>query len=374
MVTKSKMDYYETLGVPRDADTKAIKSAFRKLAMKYHPDRNKAPDAEEKFKQIAEAYAVLSDPKKRAEYDARGHAGVAGFSQEDLFGGIDFEDLFGGHDFGFDFGMGGTGSLFDRFFGPRRHRATTASGPPKGANLEVGLSIPLELVVAGGTETLRFRRQVACAACHGTGADPASPPRPCSECAGSGRKVITSRQGGFSFQQVTTCPRCQGRGEVIDRPCTACHGSGHTEREETLKVKIPAGVEEGMVLRISGHGQPSPLPGGQPGDLFVVVRSQADGRFERRGADLWRTETIRPEDAVLGMALKVPTLDGKVTVTVPPGTQPGDILRLQGKGLPEFGHARHGDLYLRVHIAIPHRLSNEERGLYERLRELRKDK
>lgn len=373
MATKSTTDYYEILGIPRDADTKAIKSAFRKLAMKYHPDRNKAPDAEEKFKQIAEAYAVLSDPRKRAEYDARGHAGVAGFSQEDLFGGIDFEDLFGGHDFGFDFGLGG-GSLFDRFFGPRRHRASTASASPKGANLEVDLHIPLELVATGGTEILHFRRKVACTQCRGSGADPATPPRSCDECGGSGRKAVTTRQGGFTFQQVTTCPRCQGRGEIIDKPCMTCGGSGHVDRDETLKVKIPAGVEEGMVLRIGGHGQPSQVPDGQSGDLFVVVRSKGDARFERRAADLWRTEVLQLEDAVLGVALKVPTLEGRVTVTIPPGSQSGDILRLQGKGLPEFGHARHGDLFLRLQVTIPKRLSEEERRLFERLREIRKDK
>jgi molecular chaperone DnaJ len=370
MANRTKADYYEVLGVPRDADTKAIKAAFRKLAMKYHPDRNKAPDAEEKFKQIAEAYAVLSDPNKRADYDARGHAGVAGFSQEDLYGGIDFEELFGGHDFGFDFGLGG--GLFDRFFGPRRHRATTASASPRGANLEMELMIPLERVATGGTEVLHFKRRVACAACKGTGADPGVPPRTCSECQGSGRKAVTERQAGFTFQQITTCPRCQGRGEIVDKPCAKCRGSGHTDQDETLKVKIPQGVEEGMVLRISQHGQPSPTPGGKPGDLFVVVHSKADSRFERQGADLWRTEELELEDAVLGASLKVPTLDGKVAVTIPPGTQPGEVLRLHGKGLPEFGHARHGDYYLRLQVVIPRTLNGEEQQLYERLRKLRK--
>jgi len=371
MTNRTKADYYEVLGVSRDADTKTIKAAFRRLAMKHHPDRSKEPDAEEKFKQIAEAYAVLSDPNKRADYDARGHAGVAGFSQEDLYGGIDFEELFGGHDFGFDFGLGG--GLFDRFFGPRRHRASTASASPRGANLEINLAIPLTLVATGGTEVLRFKRQVACDTCKGTGADPAVPPRTCTECQGSGRKAVTSRQGGFSFQQITTCPRCRGRGEIIDKPCATCHGSGHLDRDETLKVKIPQGVEEGMVLRISEHGQPSPTPGGKPGDLFVVVHSKTDSRFERRGADLWRTENLSLVDAVLGVSLKVPTLDGEVSVTVPPGVQAGEILRLHAKGLPEFGHERDGDLYLRLNVVIPKVLSADERGLFEKLRALKGD-
>jgi molecular chaperone DnaJ len=370
MANRTKADYYEILGVPRDADTKAIKSAFRKLAMKFHPDRNKEPGAEEKFKQIAEAYAVLSDPKKRAEYDARGHAGVAGFSQEDLFGGIDFEDLFGGHDFGFDFGLGG--GLFDRFFGPRRHRTSSASAPAKGANLEIDLAIPLELVATGGAEVLRFKRRVACETCKGSGADPSTPPRTCTECQGSGRKAVTSRRGGFSFQQITTCPRCQGRGEIIDKRCPACGGKGYQDREESLKVKIPQGVEEGMVLRISGHGQPSPVPGGRVGDLFVVVHSRSDSRFERRGADLWRTEKVALVDLVLGVSLKVPTLDGAVSVNIPAGTQPGEVLRLHGKGLPEFGHGRHGDLYLRLQVVVPRELSAEEKELYEQLRKIKR--
>jgi molecular chaperone DnaJ len=350
-------DYYEVLGVPNDADEKAIKEAFRALALKYHPDRNKEPDAEARFKEIAEAYAVLSDPKKRAEYDARGYAGVAGFSPEDLFGGIDFEEIFGGHDFGFG------GNIFDRLF--RRHR-----GPARGVNLEVGLEIPLERVISGGEETVRFPRTSACPVCHGSGARPGTSPRKCTECDGTGRKVFKRQQQNITIQQFATCPACQGRGEFIDKPCHECHGSGEVERTDTITVKIPVGVEEGMALRVAGHGMASPESGGTPGDLFVVIRSQPDPRFERQGVDLWRTQTLELTDAVLGTTVEVPTLDEAVTVTIAPGTQPDSVLRLRGKGLPAFGAGPQGDLYLNVRVRIPEHLSKEERQHFERLREL----
>jgi molecular chaperone DnaJ len=350
------------LGVPRNADGKAIKDAFRTLALKYHPDRNKAPDAEERFKQIAEAYAVLSDPKKRAEYDTRGFAGVAGFSPEDLFGGINFEDIFGGA--GFDFDLGG--GLFDRFFHRRR-------SPPRGANVEVDLPIPLQRVVSGGPEPVRLQRPVDCPDCHGSGARAGTQPRPCGACGGSGRQVLTRRQqkdkSQVTVQQITVCPECRGQGRVIDQPCPKCGGRGKIEQEETLTVTIPVGVEEGMALRVSGHGLPSPEAGGLPGDLFVVVRSIPDPRFERAGADLWRIETLPLADAVLGTTLEVPTLDGHASVTIPAGTQPDSVFRLRGKGLPEFGGG-HGDLYVRMQLHVPQHLSPEEKGLYQQLRTL----
>lgn len=347
------------LGVAKDAEQKAIKDAFRNLALKYHPDRNKEPGAEERFKEIAEAYAVLSDPKKRAEYDARGFAAVQGFSQEDLFGGINFDDIFGGLNFDF-----GGGSPFEGFFHRRR------AGPARGANIEVELFVPLERVANGGEEKIRLSRPSSCPACHGTGAEGGAAPKACATCKGTGRITRSSRKEKehILIQQVSTCPDCHGRGSIIEHPCHQCQGSGEVEQEEDLTMKIPQGVDEGMALRIPGKGMPSPEAGGITGDLFVVVRSKPDPRFERAGADLLRQETIPLVDAVLGATLQVPTLDGSASVTIPPGTQPGAVLRLKGKGLPEFGNGRKGELYLRIDVHVPEKLSREERELYERLR------
>jgi len=364
IIETAQRDYYEVLGVPKNADGKAIKDAFRKLALQYHPDRNKAPGAEERFKEIAEAYAVLSDPKKRAEYDTRGFEGVAGFSREDLFGGIDFEDLFGG--LNFDFGSGG--GLFNHFFHRRQ------AGPARGSNIEVGLAIPLERVVSGGEEKVHLPYHTVCSACHGSGAAAGTQPRVCSACNGSGHQTTSHREtrdkSNVLIQQISVCPACGGQGSFIDKPCPECGGQGKTTHDEVLSVTIPVGVEEGMALRIPGRGLPSREPKGQPGDLFVVVRTAPDSRFERDGADLWHSETIAVADAVLGMKLKVPTLDHSAEVTIPPGTQPDAVLRVRGKGLPAFGGGQHGDLYLRIRVHVPEHLSSEERNLYLKLRDL----
>lgn len=359
--TQPQRDYYEVLGLKKDADAKAIKDAFRKLALQYHPDRNKTSEAEAKFKEIAEAYAVLSDPKKRAEYDARGFAGVEGFSAEDLFGGINFGDIFG--DFGFEFG----GGLFDRLF---RHQRR---GPQRGSDIEVRLVVPLERIDQGGEEPIRFHRQVACPNCNGTGSQSGAAPKPCPTCGGSGTKVISRQEKqGVHFQQLTTCPTCHGTGKFIEKPCRACDGTGRVEKEESLKVRIPPGIDEGMALRIAGHGYPS-NSGGPPGDLYVLVHSAPDARFERVGGDLWRVEDIDVTDAVLGAQRTVPTLNGSVEVTIPPGTQPDAVLRLRGKGLPQFGDGR-GDLNLRVRVRIPEKLTAKERALFEQLRALRRQR
>ena len=364
MATNKQRDYYEVLGVARDADQKAIKDAFRTLALKYHPDRNKAPDAEEKFKEIAEAYGILSDPKKRAQYDTGGFAGVEGFSAEDLFANIDFGDIFGNSGFGFNFG----GGMFSDLFG-RRH-----AGLVRGQDLEVHIVIPLERLNTGGDETVRFARKVSCPVCSGSGAKPGTEPLTCKSCGGSGRKVITrdqkQEQGSVHFQQITVCPDCHGQGTFNEHPCTECHGRGQTDKEETLKVHIPKGIGEATSLRIQGHGMPSEKAGAPPGDLYVVVRSVRDPRFERSGSDLWRRETLNAVDAVVGTKIKVPTLEGEVEVTIPAGTQPDEILRLHGKGLPEFKGHGHGDLNLRIQIHIPEKLSAEERALYKQLQDL----
>ena len=358
-------DYYDVLGVAKDADQKAIKDAFRELAMKYHPDRNKAPDAEEKFKEISEAYGVLSDPEKRAKYDAGGFAGVADFTAEDLFGGIDFGDIFGDMGFGFDLGGGG---IFDRL--SRHGRA----GPRRGQDIEVILDVPLELINNGGDEVVRYTHPISCPTCSGSGLEPGTTARKCETCGGSGRKVITSDEqkegSSVRFQQITVCPACNGQGTFIDHPCKKCHGRGQLEKHESLKVHIPAGIGEGTPLRVKGHGMPANEAGAPAGDLYVLVRSIPDSRFERVGADLWRKETIETVDAVLGTRLKVPTLKGNVDVKIPPGTQQDEVLRLRGKGLRKFDGKGYGDLNLRIQVHIPEAISAEERSLYEQLRSL----
>ncbi|TNF97994.1 MAG: J domain-containing protein [Gammaproteobacteria bacterium] len=359
-------DYYEVLGVPRDADEHAIKDAYHKLAMKWHPDRNDSPEAEEKFKEIAKAYAILKDPKKRARYDSMGMEGVAHFTPEDLFGGLDMGDLFGDMGFGF-----GGSSIFDRMFGGRAR----ARQPTQGQDLRISVEVPLEVVYHGGQHEIRVSHPVTCETCHGYGtADGKSPPL-CKACNGSGRRVSSrSEQRGkqqFTFQQMTICPQCQGKGTQISSPCLACSGFGKIEKAETLKVTIPAGIEDGMVLRVAGHGLPAEQPGLPPGDLQVTVLSKLDPRFQRRGADLWRSQIIEAADAALGTEIQVPTLDGKLKVKIPAGTQPDEILRLRGKGLPRFRGSGHGDLNLRIVVHIPEDLSKEERQLYQELRKKR---
>lgn len=337
------------------------------LALKCHPDRNKDPGAEATFKEIAAAYAVLSDPEKRTQYDTQGFAGVAGFSEEDLFRHVDFGDLFGG--FNFDFGglgFGAGGGLFDRFF--RRRRA----GPPRGENIDVELEVPLARVMTGGEERVQVTRAVGCPACRGTGAKDGTKRHRCETCQGRGSVVEQSQRretgGDVIVRTIRACAACEGRGEIVDERCPACDGRGRTTRTETLTVNVPVGVEEGMALRVPGHGMPSEARGGKAGDLYVIVRTLADPRFVRRGADLWRAEAVTIPEAVLGGRHIVPTVDGSADVTIPPGTQPGSLLRLAEKGLPEFGGGRRGHLYLQLHVEIPERLSKKQRELYEQLR------
>jgi len=306
---------------------------------------------------------VLSDPKKRADYDAGGFAGVAGFTAQDLFGGIDFEDLLHGFDLGgFDFGGGG---LFERFFGGHRRPRK-----PRGADIEIELAVPLARIATGGGEVVRVPRAAACAACGGTGAAAGTQPRRCEACHGSGRHVTSRQEGGVRFEQIATCADCAGRGTIIDRPCQACAGTGAVERSETLTIKVPAGIEEGTLLRIAGRGMLDEARAGPPGDLLVAIRSLPDPRFERNGADLWCAQSLSIPDAVLGAQIEVATLDGNATVRVPAGTQPDTVLRLRGKGLPRSSGTGRGDLLLRVKLVVPVKPSAAEKDLYRRLLDL----
>lgn len=357
VMNATEKDYYQILGISREAEPKAIKTAFRRLAMKYHPDRSKEPDAEARFKEIAEAYGVLSDPKKRAMYDKHGHAGISDMSYEDIFGGIDLGDIFGGHDFGFG------SSIFDSLFGHGRPK-----GPVQGSNLEVRLNVPLAVIAQGGKQEVRYHRQKQCATCHGTKAKPGTSPQQCSECAGSGRKIIQRKSEGVTFQQITTCAQCQGSGVTVKSKCPDCKGMGVTLVEEKINVTIPKGLEEGMPLRVAGHGMPPPIDSGVPGDLFVIVRTEPDSRFERQGANLVSSRMIAITDAVLGCDLAISCLEGSEILHVPPGTQPGAIFEMKGKGLPDFNSHGVGSLYVRISIEIPKLLTPKEQTLWEALR------
>ncbi|MHC4932668.1 MAG: DnaJ C-terminal domain-containing protein [Planctomycetota bacterium] len=355
-----RRDYYEVLGVARDADADTIKAAFRELALRYHPDRSQESDSEERFKEIAEAYAVLGNEKKRAQYDAGGFGGVSDIRPEDLFSGADFQDLFGG--LGFE-GLGG-GGLFDRLFGGLHRRST------QGAPVEVRVRIPLEMVVSGGEQRVSVGHPRTCSDCSGSGAASGTEPRSCAPCGGTGQRTSTSQQGNVRMQTVTTCSSCQGRGRFIDDPCASCGGSGEVSEGESLTVRIPVGAEEGMVLRVPGKGMPPPVAGASPGDLLVVVETLSDPRFTRRGAHLWREEELPLVDAVLGASLRVPTLTGHASVKVPPGSQPDTVMRLRGKGLPELGSERRGDLYVALRLRVPDELSREQRKLWKQLKAL----
>ena len=348
-------DYYEVLGVPRDADTKTIKDAFRQLARRYHPDISTEPDAEQRFKEIAEAYGVLSDPARRASYDAQGSAGLAGATAEDLWGGIDFADIFGT-------GAAAFGSLFERLFGP------AAAGPRRGEDVRLDLVLSLEEVLAGGNHAVIIRRPGPCPRCAGNGSGPGITPRRCPGCGGTGQQAVASRHGPLLVRQVTTCPECGGRGRVIDQPCPACAASGRAVREETVTIRIPPGIAEGATLRLAGRGTPSPVRGGPPGDAYVSIRTRADPRFTRAGADLWHDLHIQAPDAALGVTMAVPTLQGQARVRVPPGTQPGSVLHVAGKGLPRYGGHGRGSLNLTVIPDIPRQLSARQRQLYQQLR------
>jgi molecular chaperone DnaJ len=348
-------DYYEVLGVPCDADTKTIKDAFRGLARRYHPDISAEPDAERRFKEIAEAYGVLSDPAKRASYDAQGAAGLAGATAEDLWGGIDFADIFGS-------GAAAFGGLFERLFGP------PAAARLRGQDVHLDLAVSLEEVLTGGDQAVTIGRPGPCPQCAGSGSRPGTVPRGCPGCGGTGQRVVASRQGPLMVRQVTVCPQCAGRGRVIDQPCPACRASGRALREEKVTFRVPPGIPEGATLRLAGRGMPSPVPGGPPGDAYASIRTRADPRFTRAGADLWHDLHLQVPDAALGVTAAVPVPQGQVRVRVPPGTQPGSVLRVGGGGLPRYGGRGRGDLNLTVILDIPRRLSSRQRQLYEQLR------
>lgn len=361
-----KRDYYEVLGVSRDADAQEIKKVYRKLALKYHPDHNEGAEAEEKFKELSEAYGILSDPEKRSRYDRGGFSGIDGMSAEDIFGNINFGDIFGGGSRGGGFGGG---SIFDEIFGFGRGGGRGRRAE-QGSSVEVEITVPLKRILTGGEETVVYKHFEACPSCDGSRAKAGTEPRKCEECEGAGQKVYTTRQQGMTFQQVGICPECQGQGIFIDELCPDCEGRGSAEKETKMEINIPPGIEEGVALRVPGQGNMSPDPGAPPGDLIVVINTEKDPRFRRKGENLYRDIKLQIPDVVFGTKVDVPTLVGELEVKIPAGTQPGTTMRIPNEGLPGFRSGRRGDIYLNIQVQIPKKPSKDEKKIFKDLQAL----
>jgi molecular chaperone DnaJ len=360
----SKRDYYETLGVSRSATIDEIKRAYRKLALKYHPDRNKAPDAAEKFREISEAYAVLSDKEKRSMYDRFGHAGVHGrWSSEDIFGGINFEDLL--RSLGLGGGFGGFGSIFDLLMGGPSFRQTTQR--TVGIDLRFDMEITLKEAAKGLEQEITIPRDEICTHCKGTGAEPGSKITSCSRCQGTGELRQMQRSAFGQVIRISTCPTCNGRGQTPEKLCKECRGRRVVRRERQLLVKIPPGVDTGTMLRLSGQGASD--GGGKPGDLYVVIHVRPDPTFKRMGDDILVEVPISITQAALGAEIEVPTLTKRAKLKIPAGTQPDTILRLKGEGMPRpQGHGR-GNQLVRIKVVIPTKLSKQQEELLKKLAE-----
>lgn len=360
-----KRDYYDVLGVDRSATQDEIKKAYRRLAKKYHPDVSKSADAEEKFKELSEAYEVLADAEKRATYDQFGHAGLSGafsgggFSWGDFTHFSDIEDLFGGDFFGRD--------IFDVFFGGTRR--TRQHSPARGSDLRYDLEISLEDAASGVETEISVPRTESCSVCGGSGAGPGSSPTTCPVCNGTGQERRERRMPFGYFTNITVCSRCHGEGMVIENPCSRCNGTGVVEVTRTISVKIPAGVDSGSHLRLRGEGDYG-LRGGGAGDLYVVIHVRPHEFFERHGDDLLCKITISFSQAALGCEIEVPTLKGKAKLKIPAGTQTHTVFRLRGKGIPHLEGVGVGDQHVRVVVETPQRLSEEERELLEKLGKL----
>jgi molecular chaperone DnaJ len=355
----AKRDFYEILGVAKGASEEDIKKSYRKLAMKYHPDRN--PDnkeAEEKFKEVKEAYEMLSNPEKREAYDRYGHAGVD-------------PNGMGGGGFGGQGGFGDAfGDIFGDIFGGGARGGRGGGGPQvyRGADLRYNLEITLEQAAGGFDTTIRVPSWDKCDTCHGSGAKPGTQPVTCSTCAGHGQ--VRMQQGFFSIQQ--TCPKCHGSGKIIPEPCAACGGAGRIKRNKTLEVKIPAGIDNGMRIRSSGNGEPG-SNGGPPGDLYVEIHIKPHEVFQREGDDLHCEMPISFVKAALGGEIEVPTLGGKVSFTIPEGTQTGKTFRLKGKGIKGVRSGYSGDLFCHVVVETPVKLTDKQKDLLKEFERLTDD-
>ena len=363
----AKRDYYETLGVNKGADKDAIKRAYRKLAKKYHPDTNAGnPHAEEMFKDVTEAYNVLSDEKKRKLYDEFGFAGLQeGFSEEAARQAA--QGGFGG------FGGGGMDDIFDMLFGGQgRGRGGREAGPQRGADLRFDMEITFEEAAFGVEKEINLYRDETCDHCHGDGAEPGSKVETCPECHGSGYVRFTQNTMFGQMVNERPCSKCHGEGKIISNPCKECRGKGTVKKNKRLKVKIPAGVDNGSRLRVSGEGEAG-AKGGQSGDLYVYLYVKPHKFFERDGTTVLCEVPVNIVQATLGAEIKVPTLDGQVTVKVPEGTQPGKVLRLKGKGIPSLRGGQRGDQLVRIKVVVPTKLNEKQKEALRSFGEISKD-
>jgi len=357
----AEKDYYEVLGVPRNATKSQIKDAYRNLALQFHPDRNKSPEAEARFKEISEAYAVLSDDDKRKAYDAGGREGVyQKYSQEDLFRGADFGDIFRGMGgFGFD-------DIFAQFFGG----GGGGRQPSRGEDLTYHLQLRLEDIAEDSNREIDIPRSEVCPTCSGSGARPGTTPRGCGVCGGTGQVRKVQSAGFARLVRITECGNCGGKGYIVDNPCPDCRGRGTVEKTRKIQIMIPAGVEDGHTLRLRGEGNAGES-GVPPGDLYVVVNLAPHPVFARRDGDVYMETKVGVVQAMLGAEVVVPTLYGDVKLRVPSGTQPGTVFKVRGKGLPRFGRWGKGDEYVKVNVEVPRNLSGKQKDLLKHLGELR---
>jgi molecular chaperone DnaJ len=366
----SKKDYYDVLGIQRSASKEEIKNSYRKLALQYHPDRNKSPGAEEKFKEISEAYAVLSDDEKRKRYDTYGHVGA-----EEVFRGSEanFDEVFK------DIGFGGFRDIFDQIFGGRGGVGNVGNDPfggfgfsfgggrRKGRDIIYDVELSLEEVLKGRKDEIELPKLEKCSNCGGSGSAPGTKPRKCTVCNGQGQTRRIYNQNRFStFVSLEPCRTCQGQGEIIDKPCAVCSGSGKFKKNKKLKLEIPAGVEDEMTLQLRGEGEPS--ENGPAGDLLIRVHIRPHSLFERlEDGHLLYNLNLKFTDLALGTEVKVPTLDGQEKLKIPQGTQPNTILNIRGKGLPHYGSYGKGDQLVRINVKIPTKLNDRQKLLLKEL-------
>ena len=356
-----KRDYYEVLGVEKGADRKEIKKAYRKLAMKYHPDVSEDEEASDKFKEISEAYAVLSDEEKRNTYDQFGHAGMNGFSQEDIFNNINFDDIFRG--FGFD-----VGNIFDMFGfgGGRRH------GPQRGGDVYYDLNITLEDAFNGLETDIPVPHSKTCSVCNGSRAEPGTGTKTCETCGGTGQVRQVNNTFLGQMVNIRPCHDCHGEGTIVEQPCKNCHGRGVVKQTSAIHIKVPPGVETGSRLRVAGEGEVGHR-GGPPGDLYVMINVKHHKLFEREGANLYYEKPISFVQAALGDSVEVPTLDRPLDLKIPGGTQSGTTFRLKGQGMPHLRWNGNGNLYVKVKVVTPRKLNSKQKELLQEFADISGD-